>query len=292
MLPKPAGEIRIFVLGGSTVVHGVPLANTIPGVIERHLRENGLAAARVYDFGVVSFVSGQELALLVQRLVDLKPDLVIAYDGGNDLMQPWFYDPRPGYPFNFAAWEAAIDAFSKRSSAVPKTVASLADDSALLQALLGRTRHRVRVTLDQQRRMTNYGSDDWKQAVVDSYARNVAEMCRVAQAHDILYAAWFQPMLPFSRELADRPLAMSGGGEVVRSLREQRERIPTAVAQRLPAPPIGVGCRFADLSGMFEEQGSELFWDIIHVDNRGNQQIGRRIADELLAWEPFSQLRQ
>jgi hypothetical protein len=99
-------------------------------------------------------------------------------------------------------------------------------------------------------------------------------------------------MLPFARDLADRQLEMSGGGELVRSLREQRKRIPTAIAQRLPAPPIGAGCRSADLSGMFEEQGSELFWDIIHVDNRGNQQIGRRIADELLAWEPFSQLRQ
>jgi lysophospholipase L1-like esterase len=291
-LPKPPGEIRIFVLGGSSVVHGAPLANTIPGVIERHLRESGLATARVYDFGVVSFVSGQELALLLHRLVDLEPDLIIAYDGGNDLMQPWFYDPRPGYPFNFAAWEVALDAFSSHSAGARKTLGGIAHDSALLRALLGRKQHRVQITMEERRRNANYGSEDWKRTVVDTYARNVGEMCRVARSHDILYAAWFQPMLPFSRDLADRQLAMSGGKELVQNLREQREWIATAVAQRLPSAAAGAGCRFVDLSGMFEERGSELFWDIIHVDNRGNQRIGRRIADDLLAWDALSPLRQ
>jgi hypothetical protein len=66
--PKPADEVRIFVLGGSTVVLGKPVEATIPAVIEAHLREIGLPQARVYNFGVVSFVSGQELALLVHRL--------------------------------------------------------------------------------------------------------------------------------------------------------------------------------------------------------------------------------
>jgi hypothetical protein len=65
--PKPADELRIFVMGGSTVVFGAPLANTIPGAIESQLRANGLPQARVYNFGVLGFVSGQELSLLLLR---------------------------------------------------------------------------------------------------------------------------------------------------------------------------------------------------------------------------------
>jgi lysophospholipase L1-like esterase len=292
LMPKPADEIRIFVVGGSTVVNGVPLANTIPGVIEEQLRSHGLAGARVYNFGVVSFASGQELSLLVHRLLDLAPDLIVAYDGGNDLSEPWFYDPRPGYPFNFAAWELALEDFSRNSLASKKTVASVADDSALLQALLGRKERALRIALDDQRRIVNYGTSEWKQEIVEIYARNIGAMCRISRSNDILFAAYFQPILPFSPHLDRRQLAMSGGEEIVRNLRGQREAVPGAVSRTLPAPPVGSGCHFDDLSGMFEQQGSERFWDYIHVDNQGNLLIGRRIAEDLLAWDPFSRLHQ
>src|SRR5262249_45951384 len=63
--PKPAEEIRIFFVGGSTVIGGYQVETTIPGVVEAHLHANGLPQARSYNFGVLSFVSGQELALLV-----------------------------------------------------------------------------------------------------------------------------------------------------------------------------------------------------------------------------------
>jgi hypothetical protein len=59
---KPAGELRIFVVGGSTVFMGAPLAKTIPGQIESELLRRGISGAKVYNFGAVSFVSGQELA--------------------------------------------------------------------------------------------------------------------------------------------------------------------------------------------------------------------------------------
>ena len=284
VVPKPADELRIFVVGGSTVVHGAPLANTIPGVIEAELRAGGISAARVYNFGVVSAVSGQELSLLVHRLIDLEPDLVIAYDGGNDLFQPWFYDPRPGYPFNFTAWEAAIDALSRASAASRKTIAGLATDSALLQALLGTRQREIRTSVEDQRREAGYGSSDWKRAAVDIYARNVAAMCRISRASGILFAGFFQPMLPYSASLDDRQMAMSGGADIVRNLREQRNLVPGAMAARLSDVRPGAGCRFVDLSGMFEDAGTERFWDLIHVDNDGNRLIGRRIAEDILAW--------
>jgi hypothetical protein len=285
--PKPADEVRIFVLGGSTVVGGRPASATIPAVIEAHLQANGLPQARVYNFGVLSFVSGQELSLLVHRLIDLKPDLVIAYDGANDVFGPWFYDPRPGYPFNYVTEEEAMSTLSNAGGGA-KTIASLARDSALLQALLGTTDwlDRMRIRLDRLRSAVNFGSAPWKEAVVNAYARNMATMCRVARANGELFAGFFQPILAFSKTLDSEQLRETGGDAMVRGLREQRVQVPQAMAAQFPAPSVEAGCRFSDLSGLLENQPT-AFSDAVHVDKEANQLIGGRIADDLLAWPPL-----
>jgi lysophospholipase L1-like esterase len=282
--PKPADEVRIFVLGGSTVVGGRPVSATIPAVIEAHLQANGLPQARVYNFGVLSFVSGQELSLLVHRLIDLKPDVVIAYDGGNDVYEPWVYDPRPGYPFNFVTEEEAMSTLSNAGGDA-KTIASFARDSALLQALLGTTDwfDRMLMRLDRLRGAVGYGGTPWKEAVVSAYVRNLTVMCRVARANGALFAAFFQPILAYSKTLDGAQFADAGGDVMVPGLREQRALVPPAVAAQFPAPSVEAGCRFGDLSGLLENEPA-AFSDAIHVDNKSNQLIGRRIAEDLLAW--------
>jgi hypothetical protein len=281
--PKPADEFRIFFVGGSTVIGGYQVETTIPGVVEAHLHANGLPQARTYNFGVLSFVSGQELALLVHRLIDLKPDLVIAYDGGNDLYEPWVYDPRPGYPFNFVTEEEAMTALANAQGDA-KTFASLSRDSALLQALLGTTDwfNRMTMRLDRLRGAVNYGSPHWKQAVVNSYARNLTAMCHFARGNGTLFAGYFQPLLAYSKPLDANQAAVTGGDAMAQSLREQRDMTLRAIGAQFPAP-AEAGCRFGDLSGVLENHAA-AFTDAIHVDTKSNQLIGGRIAEDLLAW--------
>jgi hypothetical protein len=282
--PKPANEVRIFFMGGSTVIGGRPVETTIPSVVEAHLQTNGVQHARAYNFGVLSFVSGQELALLVHRLIDLQPDLVIAYDGGNDLYEPWVYDPRPGYPFNFVTEEEAMTALANAQGDA-KTVASFARDSALVQALLGTTDwfNRMTMRLDRLRADVGYGSTPWKEAVAGAYARNLAAMCRFARGNGALFAGYFQPLLAYSQPLDPNQAAATGGDVMVQSLREQRQMARRAVGAQFPAPSAEAGCRFGDLSGLLENEAA-AFTDAIHVDNKSNQLIGRRIAEDLLAW--------
>jgi hypothetical protein len=282
--PKPADELRIFFVGGSTVIGGYQVETTIPGVVEAHLHANGLPQARTYNFGVLSFVSGQELALLVHRLIDLKPDLVIAYDGGNDLYEPWVYDPRPGYPFNFVTEEEAMTALANAEGDA-KTLASLARDSALLQALLGTTDwlNRMTLRLDRLRGSVNYGSAHWKEAVANAYARNLTAMCRVARGNGTLFAGYFQPLLAYSQPLDAHQAATTGGDTTVQGLREQRDMALRAIGAQFPAPSAEAGCRFGDLSRVLENDAA-AFTDAIHVDNKSNQTIGRRIAEDLLTW--------
>lgn len=282
--PKPEDELRIFVLGGSTVLGGRSPSTTIPGMVETHLQSGGLRRARVYNFGVVSFVSGQELSLLAHRLIDLKPDLVIAYDGGNDLFEPWFYDPRPGYPFNYLTEEEAMSAQANTLGAA-KTVASFARDSALLQALFGTLglSDRIWARTADLRDTVKWKSAEWRQAVVGMYARNVTAMCRLARGYDALFAAFFQPMLPYSTTLDGSAVAISGGDIMVQGLREQRAMVPEIVGRQFPAASVEEGCLFSDLSALLEDR-PEAFSDIIHVDDKANQLIAQRLANVLLDW--------
>ena len=232
-------------------------------------------------------MSGQELALLVHRLIDLKPDLVIAYDGGNDLFEPWGYDPRPGYPFNYLVEEEAMDTLASKAGDA-KTIASLLRDSALVQAILGISSwwDRVSIRLAKLRGEVNYGGASWKQAVMNAYVRNIRAMCRVARSNGELFAAFFQPMLAYSKTLDSAQLAASGGDDMVRSMREQRNMVASILAAEFSAPSVEPGCRFDDLSGLLEDRPA-AFGDLIHVDAEANEAIGRRIADELLAWSAF-----
>jgi lysophospholipase L1-like esterase len=280
-MPKPPDEIRIFVVGGSTVLQGATLADSIPGAIETALHADGLPRARVYNFGVTAFLSGQELSLLVHRLASLQPDLVIAYDGGNDLISPWLYDPRPGYPFNFLAWEEALNKLSNVGTA-SKTIAGLAQDSALLQALAGTTEWDIRAGRDGLRRAVAFGTEPWKRALVDSYANNIVAMCRVARANGLLFAAYFQPILPYSDTLDRHHMEMSGGAEMVDGLREERRLVPAAVAAQMN--PAGAECRFSDVSDLFQNAPA-VFTDAIHLTDAANRLIAQRIARELRVWD-------
>lgn len=281
--PKPADEVRIFVLGGSTVLSGRRTETTIPGFIETQLQANGLPQARVYNFGVLNFVSGQELSLLVHRLIDLRPDLVIAYDGGNDLYESWLYDPRPGYPFNYAAEEEAMSMLANAQGDA-KTLGGFARDSALVQAFVGTSDwfERVLMRLRRLRDAVNYGTPRWKEAVVNTYARNLTAMCRVARANGALFAGFFQPLLAYSKLEANQAAA-TGGDAMVQDLRDHRERALRAVAARFPAPSIEAGCRFGDLSRVLENDAG-AFTDAIHVDDKSNHLIASRIAADLLTW--------
>ena len=280
--PKPANEVRIFVLGGSTVIMGAPLSKTIPGVIETQLRSAGLEQVRVYNFGVVGFVSGQQLSLLVHHLAALEPDLVIAYDGGNDLYEPWLYDPRPGYPFNFFAWEAEIAPIRRLST---RTISDVSEDSALGRFLLDPKEQQQRGALRALRQQVEFGTTNWKRKIVEAYVANVVATCRFSRSNSFLFAEFFQPTLHFSLNLEPGQVKLAGGEQLIQGMRSQRAGVLAALANGIPLNDPG--CRFSDLSRTFETQGSERYWDLIHIDNRGNEVIGKRIAEELLMWEIF-----
>lgn len=275
--PMPKREFRVLVLGGSTVLVGAPLARSIPGELQTRLRAAS-ADVRVYNWGVTSFVSGQELSLLTHLGEDYAPNLVVVYDGGNDMLSPYMYDPRPGYPYDWLVTEAGLGLI--RGGAPSGTYPAL----LLLRSRLAATVFRESLTghlvnLEALREQSGYQTAPWRDEIVALYFGNLRKMCSVARGMGARLAAFVQPTV-FTKE----PLA---GGEPVMAgdprLRAHMEAVHAAIRARAAVPDLPEGCSVTDVSDALDGMADQVFWDVVHVTNEGNTRVAQRIADDLLA---------
>ena len=85
---KPSNTYRIFLVGGSTMwgSGSYSYETTIPGIFQKIFDKQKLETnVEVINAGFHGANSITELKLIKERLVDLQPDLIIIYDGWNDL---------------------------------------------------------------------------------------------------------------------------------------------------------------------------------------------------------------
>jgi lysophospholipase L1-like esterase len=109
---KPPGQLRIAFLGASLVQLGSTYETTLPGALKTLLQQKYPGRdIEVINAGIQSAISRQSIAQLLFTVVDYHPDLVILYDGVNDLGLPLTYESRPNFPYNFQSMEEAWDTY-------------------------------------------------------------------------------------------------------------------------------------------------------------------------------------
>lgn len=86
----------IGIFGGSTGYNGNP---TIIDIVSKKLKNNNLDNM-VFNFSSVSSNHNQHIHRLLE-FYEYKYDLIIFYGGWNETVQHYYYDSRPGYPYNF-----------------------------------------------------------------------------------------------------------------------------------------------------------------------------------------------
>jgi lysophospholipase L1-like esterase len=95
--PKPEGEFRIFLIGGSTT-ECIMLDDddSLDAVVQRSVQariQDG-TLVKVYNAGVAGDRSDAHVAMLTQRIVHLEPDMIVVFAGINDLVATvGGYDP-------------------------------------------------------------------------------------------------------------------------------------------------------------------------------------------------------
>jgi hypothetical protein len=109
---KPRAQLRVAVLGGSMVQLASTFDTTLPGSLRTILRQQYPGRdIEVINAGIQSSVSRQSIAQLLFTVVDYHPDIVILYDGGNDLGLPLTYESRANFPYNFQTMQEAWDLY-------------------------------------------------------------------------------------------------------------------------------------------------------------------------------------
>ena len=110
--------MRIAFLGGSLVQLASTFDTTLPGALKILLQRRYPGRdIEVINAGIQSCVSRQSIAQLVFSVVDYHPDIVILYDGGNDIGLPLTYESRPNFPYNFQTMEEAWDLYRQERRA-------------------------------------------------------------------------------------------------------------------------------------------------------------------------------
>lgn len=109
-MAKKSGEFRIAVLGGSMAFSAGFADETLAGMLASELaqHEPALAGRQItyINAGMPSAISNQELARLVHQVLDFTPDLIVVFDGFNDLFIPFSgAERRVGYPYDYVVEE-------------------------------------------------------------------------------------------------------------------------------------------------------------------------------------------
>jgi hypothetical protein len=280
VVPKPGDEYRIICLGGSTIVSGEP---TIPEILQRSFDADGNADIRVYNFGVVSSVSGMELARVVFELPRFEPDMIVMYNGGNDVLTPFTWDPRPGSPFNFAVYEH--NPILESEIGEYPTLLLLAYGSNILRNYWRRKFTYSFVPMAKLQSDVQYNTDEWRSKIADVYVSHLVMASTVAEATDSRFLAFFQPILYYKAELVGGESRFASDDFAAHAV-QTRE----LVLERIQIARENEELIIRDLSGLFEEDVDGVFVDNIHIRQRAKYRVSEAIYEELESrlktWKP------
>ncbi len=272
--PKPIGEYRVMVLGGSTVFEGEPPISTL---VEEQFHAAGYADVRVYNCGVVSSVSGQELARIVFELADDQPDLIVMYNGGNDVLEPMHYDPRPGYPFNFLLNENnPILSGNDR----PYPLVPLIAYASHVCRRLGEWRFAEAFgRLQELRQEAEWRSEAWEERIASTYVLNLEKAAKISAAFGARFMAFFQPTLAFKdgRTGMEVERAQKDAWEIATSL-----SIRARINRLADAANCTGGLDYVDLSDVYDAVQEPVFRDFIHTVQSAKPLVAQRMMEHIV----------
>ncbi|CAA2160535.1 hypothetical protein MBRA_05691 [Methylobacterium brachiatum] len=263
-------EIRIFVVGDSTMATGTELENTVPKRIEGILRSYCSQRVNVYNFAVVSSNTEQMCSLIWSRLLDLDPDLIVVVSGGTDAFQPYSFDPRPGFPYNFFINEYLYAHYFDESN--DKSWQSGLDyDGVVNNAFDFNTRLRESV---------GYGTTSWEEKVALSYTGSLIKLARTARAVHIPIYYFLEP-IAVRKKGADVSESRFASPEALAYLARQYDRFEKSLSD-LRALRLPKNLHLVDASRTLNENGPGEFYDILHYDRDGTATVAEFFANHLV----------
>ncbi len=284
--------LRIFMFGGSAIWgEGARDDYTIPSLIQKLLAATPYRV-EVTNYGQRGYVSTQEVLFLQEQLLHGSiPDLVIFYDGSNDVESAALnsragvtYDERyRGREFNLLNWHNPHDrsllyyeAFKSMvvNSGLGEMAQMIAERLApqeyrLLQGRLIRLMHRRRGQTAEKR--DPHLEDD----VIRDYLYNKSVVEDASRRYGFKCLFYWQPVIYYKKKLTPYEAAWENDPWV----RENRD-LYIGVYQRMAEIHEKVGVR--DMSGLFSTSSAPYFLDYVHINEAGNMVVAKAMLPDIV----------
>lgn len=270
------GTYRIVMVGGSTVGDGDP---SLAKALEEVFHAEGRPEVRVYNYGAARFVARQERLRLELDALPLRPDLVIVYDGANDVSLPYFDDPRPRYPANWATVEAGC-ALTTNTAGFRRSVSLVLRSSALLRCLFDDVVFKEDIVhMRRLRAEAGYGEPKWRQALTDGWLEDWEAMARMSRCRSARAVFLLQPFLTEKRELSESEKDIDARYDEAfhAHMRACYDRMRAGLEAFAGKAPDGVAAR--DLSRALDDFAGQAFVDVTHVGAEANRHLARKIHE-------------
>jgi len=230
-------DCKIAVLGGSTSTSGYYRFKSWPEILYEMFSNNNVT---IFNGAVEGYSSSQELIKLVRDIVWLRPDIVLVFDGYNDVARNRSYN--------------IFD--------IPymNTIMEYADKNMVKEGLIKHDIFHGIIPCEN---------------TIEVWLKNIEYMHAVCEINAIKFMAFMQPMF-FSKAnvLSKREIVMgkkwrlffSGAEELVMQIKAFRNAA---------ADIVGSHRYMLDMSSIFD--GEDVYMDNCHVYEKGNEIIAREI---------------
>jgi len=268
---KKADEFRIFLLGSSAVMLGSP---SLSSLLQDIFKNAGHENVKIYNFGSISSETGQSLARILYEMYDLKPDLIVMYEGGNDIMDRFLVDPRPGYPYNFVVYEKNPLLVSNHIEDYP-LFSLMAMKSVIFRFKAKNFIKKNILKINQLRKEVGFGSEQWKNTIVESYLTNTQKAKVLSEAIGSGYLAIFQPLLCTKEIFTEQEknyLQTDTKNYCLEMIHKMRQEIKDLQSNNFP---------ILDYSEVFDQRNDQIFEDYIHIVDDANKIIAQKMYEDI-----------
>jgi len=262
-------KINIFMFGGSTLWGwGVRDRYTIPSQLVEALAKHKVKA-EITNFSEPGYVSTQELIdLIIQLQRNKVPDLVIFYDGVNDVYAA-YQSGVAGIPEN--EWKRELEYnLSNRYGKLRRLFLLSSLDEFFLGRKIKELSQKLELTSMKRRNI-----DGLQKEIVEIYLDNLKIIDGISKAYGFKTMYYWHPIIYFKKYLTNYEENYNNDEEMKNLYFKTYDILQQE-------KPYLARYNFYDISGIFSNSRQSLYIDCFHVNEKGNKEIGERIADDVL----------
>lgn len=254
---KEPEEYRIIMVGGSTTFGlGAPNdSETIPAYLQNMFQDKFGTRIKVINAGVIAASSAQEVYYVKKELIQLKPDLIIAFDGYNDAFNVQLSEVDENTKYEKLEKRTLVEKIGKQyfsQFAFPNVIYQNIHDSMQIQ----------------------YLTEEVKKENTQKWLNRWNEVCQISKDNGSELLVIVQPMIGTSdrklihaeQKIYDEPKTKKVI-EFLNALGDSIDRLE---------------CNSVDLRHTFDDVNGQVFFSAVHTGSFGNKIIAEKIYEQSL----------